>query len=312
MTPSHYRLPTTTFGLHTIETFMFDGEVVWAASALGCAMSYAHGGTRLSTLIRSDWCDDFEEGEDIHYLVGERLAAFKRAFVPCASVSERAAHLLVLTLRGIHRLFLKSDKPERLELRALFEEQILPGAVRAMFDLPKPAPAASPPHPTEAPDDEPVLGRRFVLYAVPPSAPPTREERLADQLDLRKRMFRSNTLRETVRVLHALDEIDDSVRATYEVRATEIALGEELLDLRPAPLEDWYTVRDLARATGMSAEFVGRVITSMGLRGRAGLSRQVVTSAPSDDKTVYSYVYNIRARALILDACGGTPPDWAA
>jgi hypothetical protein len=220
---------------------------------------------------------------------------------------------MVLTLRGVRRVFLKSDQPERLDLRAFFEREVVPAALHAMFDDAEPPPAPPPPSDPPAAPEEPELGRVFVLHAVvPPPAPATREERLAGQLDLRERIFRSNALRETVRVLHALDEIDDTVRAVYEVRATEIALGEDLPDLRPSPPERWYTVTDIARATGMTPEVIGRVITLMGLRGQPGLSRQVVTTAPSDDKIVHSYVYSERARTLILEACGGRPPGRAA
>ena len=289
-------------GMH-LDTFWLDGQAVWIACQIGFLLDYAHNGSRLCTLIRADWGDDFVEGEQFHFLTGERLAAFKRAFpAEFAGVDRRAAQLLVLTANGLDRVLLKSDKPDRALLRRFLEEHVLP----KLAPVPEPVaePAAAPP----------PFANLVVLHTIGPAvAPATREERLSDQLDLRERIFRSNALRETVRVLHALEQVDDTVRAAYEVRATEIALGEELPDLRPVSAERWYTASDIARATGMTPAVVGRVITALGIRGAPGLSREVVTTTPDDDKTVFSYVYNERARALILGACGGsTPPSRAA
>lgn len=303
------------FQRRPLDTLLLDGQPVWAAGLVGDALGYAHQGSRLCTLIRTDWADDFVPGEHFHYLTGARLGALKRAVVPCDSVSEFAAHLLLLTAKGVERVLLKSDKPARVGLRRLFEEEVLPLAAAYAERL-----GASPPHPPDPPSPErtttprqPEIAGIFLVHgAASATQPPTREERLADVLDLRERIFRSRALRETVRVLHAMDLVDDTVRAVYEVRAAEIALGEELPDLRPEPADRWYTVTDIARATGMAPAVIGRVISAMGIRGAPGLSRQVVTTTPDDDKTVFAYVYNERARGLILAACGGNPPGEAA
>lgn len=304
LTMTHY------FQRRPLETILLDGEPTWSAGLLGDALGYAHYGTRLCTLVRADWRDDFVEGVHTHYLTGEGLAALKRAVVPCHSVSELASRLLLLTAKGVERVLVKTDKPARVALRKQFERDIFPAALEEAAASTDPPPRAEPPPPGAAPE----LAGVFLLHAAaPPPMPPTREERLADQLDLRERIFRSTSLRETVRVLHALEQVDDVVRAVYEVRAAEIALGEELPDLRPEPHDRWYTVSDIARATGMTPAVIGRVISAMGIRGAPGLSRQVVTTTPDDDKTVFAYVYNERARALILAACGGgTPPGQAA
>lgn len=306
---------THSFHRSPLDTLLLDGQPVWAAGLIGDALGYAHQGSRLCTLIRTDWADDFVPGEHFHYLTGPRLAALKRAVVPCDSVSELAAHLLLLTAKGVERVLLKSDKPARVALRRLFEDEVLPLATAYAERL-----VASRAHPPDSPPaqrtgarGQPDLAGLFLVHgAATASPPPTREERLADVLDLRERIFRSRALRETVRVLHAMDQVDDTVRAVYEVRAAEIALGEELPDLRPEPADRWYTVTDIARATGMTPAVIGRVISAMGIRGAPGLSRQVVTTTPDDDKTVFAYVYNERARGLILAACGGNPPGEAA
>lgn len=281
-----------------IDTFLLDDAPVWPACHVGFLLDYAHEGSRLCTLIRSDWHDDFTEGEHFHFLKGARLAALKEVFPPgFRSVDRRAAQLLLLTRSGLDRVLLKSDKPERLALRRFLEAQVFPGL------------AAAPARPAEAAPHPNVV----VLHAAAPSpGPATREERLADQLALRERMFRSSALRETVRVLHALEQVEDDVRAAYEVRAAEIALGEELPDLRPVASTRWCSASDIARQTGMTPAVVGRVITVLGIRGAPGLSREVITTTPDDDKTVLSYVYSARARDLILAACGAAPPDRAA
>ena len=58
-----------------------------------------------------------------------------------------------------------------------------------------------------------------------------REQRLMAQHDLRKRMFQAASLRTTVRALAQLGTIDDDQVHTYEVLATEIALGLDADDL---------------------------------------------------------------------------------
>ncbi len=306
---------THSFHRRPLDTLLLDGQPVWAAGLIGDALGYAHQGSRLCTLIRTDWADDFVAGEHFHYLTGARLGALKRAVVPCDSVSDFAAHLLLLTAKGVERVLLKSDKPARVGLRRLFEAEVWPTTLAYAERLgASPARPADPP-PAQRPParaQPEIAGPLLVHGAAPASQPPTREERLADVLDLRERIFRSRELRETVRVLHAMDLVDETVRAVYEVRAAEIALGEDLPDLRPEPPDRWYTVTDIARATGMAPAVIGRVISAMGIRGAPGLSRQVVTTTPDDDKTVFAYVYNERARGLILAACGGNSPGGAA
>lgn len=311
------------FQRRVLESFLLDGEPVWSAGLVGDALGYAHLGTRLCTLIRSDWSDDFIEGEHIHYLTGERLAAFKRAVIPCHTLSELASRLLLLTTEGVERVLMKSDKPTRIAFRKWFEAEVAfvarerdgarePDVHPAPSSAAAPSPAApDPTSPGSAPAPD-FAGIVFLHAGAPPAAPATRDERLAGQLDLDNRKFRATMLRDAVRVLHALDQVDDTVRAVYEVRAAEIALDEDLADLRPEPGEQWYTSADVARATGMTPAVVGRVISQLGIRGAAGLSRQVITTTPDDDKTVLSYVYNERAVALILTACGGTTPPGRA
>ncbi|MFN7144983.1 MAG: hypothetical protein ACK4YP_14495 [Myxococcota bacterium] len=113
-------------------------------------------------------------------------------------------------------------------------------------------------------------------------------------------------------MLHALGRADDTMLAACEVRAAEIAFGEELPDLRRAVNERWFTAASIARETGMAPAVVSRVISALGIRGVPGLSREVVTIVADDEKTVRSFVYNARARELILAACGATPPERAA
>lgn len=299
ITPATGLAFSSPFNWRQLDTLLYGGEPAWLAGQVGDHLEYAHAGSRLCTLIRADWREDFVEGEQIHYLTGERLAAFKRA-LPAGDeiVDPRTSRILLLTESGLDRVLLKSDKGLRVPFRRFLETEVLPRL----------RPEAEPP------DESPHVASVIVLHAIPPvAAPATREERLSDQLDLRERIFRSGALRETVRVLHALEQVDDTVRAAYEVRAAEIALGEDLPDLRPEPADRWYTASDIARATGMTPAVIGRVITTLGIRGAPGLSKQVVTTTPDDDKTVLSYVYTERARALILGACGGsTPPGRAA
>lgn len=326
MTPATVHLYETYFQRRLLETFLLDGEPVWSAGLLGDSLGYAHLGTRLCTLIRTDWCDDFVEGVEMHYLTGERLAAFKRAVHPCHSVAPQAAHLLLLTARGVDRVLLKSDKPVRVAFRKHFERELLPDALAAADEARGAAPPTAParlPEPTPAPTpvSEPArpsgpdrpAGLVLLHAIVPRPATATRERRLWAQLGLRARIFRSNALRETVRVLHALDLVDDATRAAYEVRAAEIALDEDLPALRPPVAERWYSAGDIARSAGTTPEVINEIISALGIRGAAGVSRQVITTTLRDGKSMFSFVYNDDGRALILAACGAPiPPGRAA
>lgn len=272
------------------DTFLLDGAPVWAACEIGYLLDYARKGSRLCALIRGDWSDDFTEGADYHALTGTRLAALKEVFPPdFSAVDRRASKLLVLTRRGLDRVLLKSDKPDRLALRGFLEREVYSRFHGGAEAVPRPV----------APES-----------AIPAPLSP-RDARLADALAFQKRVFACTTLRETVRFLHGLGLVSDTVRAAYEVRVAELALGEELPDLRPTN-ERWHTAGSIARETGMTAAVVSRVITALGIRGAPGLSREVVTVAADDEKTVRSFVYNARAREMILAACGATPPDRAA
>ncbi|MDP2309920.1 MAG: hypothetical protein Q8P18_28135 [Pseudomonadota bacterium] len=286
----------TVYGGIRFDTFLLDDAPVWVACEIGHLLDYADRGSRLCTLVRTDWRDDFAEGTEFHVLAGVRLAAFKEVFPPdFEGVDRRASKLLVLTRSGLERVLLKSDKPERVPLRKFIERNVFLRLALDAATIAGPATGAEPPRVTD-----------------PVAVLPTRDARLADELLLKRCIFRSSFLRDTIRVLHALGMTDDTARAAYEVRAAEIALDEELPDLRPVANERWFTANSIARETGMSPAVVSRVISALGIRGAPGLSREVVTVTSDDEKTVRSFVYNARARDLILAACGATPPERAA
>lgn len=280
-----------------LDTYLLDGVPVWLGDHAGLHLGYANEGGRLVTLITTEWSAEFVEGEHYELLKGERLAAFKRSLGANSPISPRTAHVLVLKESGFYLAAIKTRKLVGIRLRRFLAEQVLPQIARTGRFAPAPEPATN-----------------IVILQTTVTVPVVdREGRLAEQLALRERIFQANTLRDTVRVLHALNKVDDTVRAAYEVTAAEIAVGHELPELRPVVEDTWYTPTQIARLAGVTPQAVGLAITRLGIRGSAGLSRQVMTKARNSDKLVLSYIYNEQATRLILAAFRGvTPPTRAA
>lgn len=280
-----------------LDTYLLDGDPVWLGDQAGLHLGYASEGRRLVTLITTEWAAEFVEGEHYVVLKGERLAAFKASLGAERPIGPRTAHLLVLKESGFYLAAIKTKKPVGIRLRRFLAEQVLPQIARTGRFAPEPEEVA----------EVIVLQTTVAIPAV------DREARLAEQLALRDRIFQAHTLRDTVRVLHALNKVDDTVRAAYEVTAAEIAVGRELPELRPVVEDTWYTPTQLARLAGVTPHAVGLAITRLGIRGAPGLSRQVMTKARGSDKLVLSYIYNEDAARLILGVFrGATPPDRAA
>ena len=202
--------------------------------------------------------------------------------------------VLVLFESGLYLALAKTEKEAGIRFRRFIVDEVMPQIARTGAYERKAAPPAT----------ERQCEFAFVV-AVPVAAnvstvAAVRERRLAAQHNLRARKFQVGTLQTVVRTLAAMKQIDPTTRAAYEVAAAEIALGQELPELRPEALERWYTPTQIAEMAGVTPQAVGQAITRLGLRGVEGMSRSVVAKAKSSDNLVYSWVCSDVALRAIL------------
>lgn len=170
-----------------LDTVLTDNGPLWRCSQVGDLLDYPNRGRRLVTLVNNEWRSELRQGE--HYVLAEASADVGAA--PSAPPSSASPSLL-LTLRGLDLVLLKTPTPVATRLRAFVDEQVLPQVPR----MPPPSDAgarsrvvvvlfAPPGTPGEervtsrAPGEQrpPTLGdvMRAFLGLPPESAPPDEE-----------------------------------------------------------------------------------------------------------------------------------------
>ncbi len=281
-----------------LTTLTCKGRPSWVARQVGAALGYANAGKRLANKIAGDWADEFIEGHDYLVLRGEDLAAFKELAKdsPVAVSSRVNRGLLILFETGLHLVLAKTSKPVGKRLRRFLVDEVMPQLLRdGRYD-----------------PGRRVEGDGFVQVEVTSTttlvADPRmeRERRLARKLELDDRRFRTRSLQETLDTLSGLGQIDDDVRAAYEVSACEIALGQTLPELRPTVEDGWLSPTEIGRRLGVSKQKIGRVITRLELRGnKPGLARAVLNKAQGSNRTVVTYLYSPAAVVRIQATLAG-------
>ncbi|MCK6529683.1 hypothetical protein L6R50_19730 [Myxococcota bacterium] len=293
MLPAPIAHTTTEFEGHALVTLVHDGRPCWIARQVGEAIGYALGGRRLVNLIRGEWSAEFEEGKDYDLLTGKALLAVRALPVNdtgCVSLKSNFG-LMVLYESGVHLVATKTRRPAGVRLRRFLADEVLPQLARDGHYSPGRTvragrivardEAATTPAPVRQDEDE--LER-------------LREERAGRELVLQERVFQVGALRQALHAVREAGDVAPAILAAYEVFAAEIALGTSLPDLRPSVPPGWESPTRIARRLGVSPQWIGRVISHLGLRGNLpGLSRPVLTRARGSDLTVVSYLYSPEA-----------------
>jgi prophage antirepressor-like protein len=289
---------TRSFEGKPLPFFTRDGTLATVARHLGARLGYARDGERLVTNILDDWASEFLEGKHWVRLVGDELAAFKKAYGrPTASVGGSASSLVVLLEPGIHLVLLKTNKPAGVRLRDFLAAEVMPQLLRTGQFAPRP------PDDSEG-RDEPRLPDLTLVVALPPWAPTVsiaaeRERRLAAQHDLRRWKLQADWLRETARTAYSFGQIDPLTRMAFEVEATEILLGRPLPGLRPIVDERWHTFEQVSEILGIGADELGVLLEHRSLLDDVCITRDAV-SVGSNGTALRTCLYSDRALGRIL------------
>ena len=204
----------------TFATLTYQGRPCWVAIEIGRILGYSRDGRRLIHKINDKWHDELVEDHDYTVLRGEELEEFKASMLvgdAGARMKQRRPPLMLLFEPGLHLVLSKSGKPAGQRLRRLLLDDVLP----RMYAKHKTWPRQTPTSTLFVPHKGRALDRKAL-----------REQRLMAQYELSRRVFQSEALRHTVQTLAHLGRISDDQAQSYEVLATEIALGTELPGLR--------------------------------------------------------------------------------
>lgn len=289
--------PLTTLTVH--------GRPAWIAREVGAAIGYAQRGKRFATKISGDWSNEFMEGQDYQVLSGSELRLFNKLWAEGTGTGPFRSNrgLLILFESGLHLALVKTHKPEGVRLRRFLADQVLPQLVRTG---------------EYSPDREVIGGVVVSLDLARPveGLASRREARLAQQAVTRERWVDLCDRKLKVGALHRVIDrapvLSEEVVAALEVSAAEIALGADLGALKPET-ERWVTPSEIAKRWGVSPQKVGRIISSLRMRGDDRFSKRVLTKAKHVDRVVVSFLYNSEGEALIDGALGdqGDPKDAA-
>lgn len=269
-------MPLTTMAIHD--------RPAWNAREVGEAIGYAQRGKRFASQITGDWANEFIEGHDYQVINGKELQAFKALYFKGTGSVPLASNrgMLVLFESGLHLALVKTRKAQGVRLRRFLVDKVLPQLVR-----------------TGSYRDE-----------AGPQLPALREQRLQQKADLEARRVAvlernaaAEALRQAVRALYNLGQIDVATLAAYEVRAAEVVSGRDLSHLKPVGPTTWLTPTEIGRKLGLTAYRVGRLITELGLRGDyPGLARSYPNNRPHMDRPVQCFSYSPEAVRRIESA----------
>ncbi|WP_146657855.1 hypothetical protein [Enhygromyxa salina] len=266
------------FAGRSLITCDFDGKPSWLAGEVAAILGLG-GASELARRLAIDWAAQAREG--VHWVrIGElelselRLDLRERGVILPSSLAEASSTLLLLepgvALAAEHHKTPATTTPSiARRLLAHLRERVIPD-VAAM--------------------------RR-------PSGSPLQREAAAivrERIDLERRRWEYDALVGLCDALEAQQEIDPEVIWAYRVVAAEIALCGELWQLKPMIEPGWLSPTQIARRhLGVSAQRVGQVITTTGLRDSKVHSKAVLNKAVGRDRAVVSHLYSPAAVGLI-------------
>lgn len=274
---------TSAFEDQNITTIEYKGRPAWIANEIGRAMGYSNNGRRLIGKISEKWQDELVEGRDYSILRHSELNEFKQllTLVPESGTSPNTPVLMLLFEPALHFVCLKTNKPIGKKLRRFMVDEVMPQLVRDGAYIPG----------REVKGNDVFDKIAFERLLV--------EKAREDRLD---REMKHDALNGLIADLMEMNKLDEDVYAAYRVTATEIVLKTPLPMLKPKTDDDWQSPSEIAERNSISPQKVGRIITSLGLRGnKEGLCRAIINKARGHNRTVTTYLYSPNAVELIED-----------
>ncbi|PRQ02718.1 hypothetical protein [Enhygromyxa salina] len=255
----------------------FDGKPCWLAGEVAAILGIG-GASELARRLAIDWAAEARQG--VHWVrIGQlelselRLDLSDRGVVMPSSLAEASSTLLLLE-PGIALVAARCSAEQRQasvsrRLLAHLRDRVIP--------------------------DVAAIRR--------PSGSPLQREAAAivrERIELERRRWEYDALAGLCDALADQHEIDPEVIWAYRVVAAEIALCGELWQLKPMIEPGWLSPTQIARRhLGVTAQRVGQVISSTGLRDSKVHSKAVLNKAVGRDRAVVSHLYSPAAVGLI-------------
>jgi hypothetical protein len=261
----------------TLVTCDLGGKPCWFGSEVAAVLGIG-GTSELARKLAIDWADSAIEGEHWVRLGELELAELvfelaERGVVLPASLQEASSTLLLLepgVALAVERCCPDATTPcAGQRLLAYLRERVIPdvGAIRR--------PSGSP------------LEREVAAIA-------------RERIELERRRWEYEALEDLCAGLEAGGEVDAEVIWAYRVTAAELALGDQLWQLKPTIEHGWLNPTQIAaRHLGVTPQRVGQIITLLGLRDSKVHSKAVLNKAVGRDRAVVSHLYSPAAVGLI-------------
>jgi len=256
-----------------------DGSPLWLARDVGRALQYSGEGKALLNLIRREWADEFEQGEEFirSDVSGENDSTTPRGWSHHPQGEASASAFIWLTESGLNLVCAKTTKPIGKAFRRFIARVLQP--LRAFQGA--------------APAQAPLDAKTQAMLE--------REARLRKKLELQVARTKARALRTLAKDCRAR-ALDDAAIAVLEVKAAQYESGEDLSAYLPVQRETWVTATDIASDLGTTSTRIGLLVTVLGIRDDDRYTRKVDDKSPHSNKTVTATQYNAAGRDLIVEA----------
>jgi hypothetical protein len=127
-----------------------------------------------------------------------------------------------------------------------------------------------------------------------------KEERLLLREERLSRKAKAEGLKQLVTSMKSSNRyFDDISIITMEIKIAETLTGESYPHLLPTITEDWKSPTQIAALFGKTSNAIGRMISTLGIRGNREYSKKICNKATSSNREVESFMYNARALEMI-------------
>lgn len=263
----------------------YKGKPAYIAKEFGARLGYARNGGKLSDMITGKWGKFFVSGE--HYIVlrGKELSDFKNLFEAITpGVFTRVSNLMLIFKPGMYKVALKSGKPEVEPLIDFFVNHVIPQMeVDGRYDPNRSIDASGnivggvsryslQERSMAIKEREVAIKEREMTLKEKSSVQNEELIRIrAGVADRLKKQREGIALRNAAKIRMKLDgRSDEREYLAYCLKAWEMEAGGRIgtwdSDSYSPDGGRLYTPAEIAKAEGVSENFVGRMVTRIGKR----------------------------------------------